>query len=994
MEKLFGMPINQLMVALIIVFLIGVMVMGVVAIRNRVIVKMAVRNIPRRRAQTALIVLGLMLATLLFSASFATGDTLTHSIRTRAVKNLGQVDVLVRAEPLGPQGQLVAFDTANVEKIRSSLSGDPEVEGIAPLLREYAPIVIPSTRLSEAVVSVLGFDEKAMTGFDRLVDGKGTVLSLGSLGVGEAYISTELAKKLDAKAGDTVQVFLGPRPTELKVAKMYEKGASPGGELSVVMPLSQMQAAAGNEGKINTVMISAKGDAIKGAEHSDDVLATLKPVLEGSGLKADPVKQEILKQADEAGSQFSTVFLLFGQFSIFAGILLIFLIFVMLAAERKRELGIARAVGTQRGHLITMFAFEGAVYALIAAAVGSVLGMVVGLGMVRIMAVAFGQFGQSDFQLVYTFNWRSMVIAYTMGMVLTFAVVLISSWRVSRLNIVRAIRDLPEPRMERRNVKGLILAIAVPVLGFLLAFSGARSAQLASWTLGVSLIVIGIPFLARRLGASDRITFTVAGAGLLLYWLTPVTWHEAVFPFLPEMKQGIEMFFLSGIMLVLGAVWIAVYNSDLLLKATVFVFGRVRGLPPVLKTSVAYPMQNRFRTGMTLAMFSLVVFTLMVMAFIIHSMAAVFQDIPRLSGGYEIRANTSYANPIRDIRAAMSSADGLNPNDFLAIGSINGTRIKAKQDGTEKDPVDFVVQGIDKGYADSVTYKFSMTANGYNTSQEVWQALQNEPGTAVVSPMLVPAKTNYNVGGPTQDLTLEGFYREDKTIPEVYVLAKDPRTGNEQKLRVIGVLDDAAFYAGNLVTSQGTLNALVSQTVPPQGYMFRLKSGVDAEATAKALKKRFLENGMQAEVIADEINKNVSTSLMVNNLLQGFMGLGLVVGIAALGVIAARSVVERRQQIGVLRALGFQKGMVEASFLLESSFIALLGLGMGIGLGFGLTPRIIEEMGKGIQGVTWVVPWANIVIVGVITYGASLLTTFFPAWQASKVYPAEALRYE
>ena len=74
MEKLFGVPVNQLMVALLVVFGVGVAVMVVVAIRNRVIFKLALRNAPRRRAQAALIVLGLMLATLLFSASFATGD--------------------------------------------------------------------------------------------------------------------------------------------------------------------------------------------------------------------------------------------------------------------------------------------------------------------------------------------------------------------------------------------------------------------------------------------------------------------------------------------------------------------------------------------------------------------------------------------------------------------------------------------------------------------------------------------------------------------------------------------------------------------------------------------------------------------------------------------------------------------------------------------------------------------------------------------------------
>ena len=51
--------------------------------------------------------------------------------------------------------------------------------------------------------------------------------------------------------------------------------------------------------------------------------------------------------------------------------MLIFLIFkVMLAAERRGELGIARVIGTRRGHLVQMFVYEGLAYDLLAAAVG------------------------------------------------------------------------------------------------------------------------------------------------------------------------------------------------------------------------------------------------------------------------------------------------------------------------------------------------------------------------------------------------------------------------------------------------------------------------------------------------------------------------------------------------------------------------------------------------------------------------------------------------
>ena len=46
--------------------------------------------------------------------------------------------------------------------------------------------------------------------------------------------------------------------------------------------------------------------------------------------------------------------------------------------------------------------------------------------------------------------------------------------------------------------------------------------------------------------------------------------------------------------------------------------------------------------------------------------------------------------------------------------------------------------------------------------------------------------------------------------------------------------------------------------------------------------------------------------------------------------ITARAVDERRHGIGVLRAIGFSPGMVQLSFLVETSFLAILGIGLGL----------------------------------------------------------------
>src|SRR6185295_17415764 len=142
------------------------------------------------------------------------------------------------------------------------------------------------------------------------------------------------------------------------------------------------------------------------------------------GLETAPAKQDALEIADQAGSAFMSLFTTFGTFSIAAGILLIFLIFVMLAAERRGELGIARAIGTRRGHLVQMFTFEGAAYDLIAAAAGALLGAVVAYGMVFAIASAFGT-AEEDFgiRIEYWVSWRSLFVAFAIGGLLTLCVV-------------------------------------------------------------------------------------------------------------------------------------------------------------------------------------------------------------------------------------------------------------------------------------------------------------------------------------------------------------------------------------------------------------------------------------------------------------------------------------------------------------------------------------------------------------------------------------------
>src|SRR5215216_3234262 len=1065
MDELFGIPTNQLTLALLGVFAAEVLILASLAARDRISFRMAARNVPRRKVQSALIVTGLMLATVLFSAAFTTGKTLTNSLRTQALENIGQVDVVVKAEQ-PESGSAIAFgpgagaaqapdtreryvDAKLADEVRKRLAGEESVVGVAPLARESVPVTAPKTGLSEPQVDVLGVDASSMKGFDRLRAATGEVLTVANLGNNEIYLSTEAAEGLDVGVGNSVEASLIPpaaeigsevsperkqrpgaaqrspgrpeagdppagfegragpagradkvrpnapvreqdRPPELEVAGIYESGANPASETSMVMPLEELQELVGEEGRINEILITHRGPAVEGGKYTDTTVDRIDSILSANDLVADPVKKDAIDQADSRGETFSTLFVLFGQFSVAAGMLLIFLIFVMLAAERKHELGLARAVGMQRAALVRAFAFEGALYALVASTIGSVAGVGVGWVMVRFLGRGFAG-GSEDFRIVFSTGPQNVILAFCMGMVLTLAVVLISSWRVSRLNVVRAIRDIPEPDKKGHSVLGVIVAILTPIAGAVALWQGLETRTTAFYLGGLSLILIGAALVARVLGVSDRVAFSASGLILLALWLTPASLTTPA-----DMARGPEVFFVSGLALVVAGVWLVIFNADVILWVVVTLFGRIKGLPPVLKTAVKYPTQSLFRTGMTLAMFMLVVFTLTAMNFIQVAMGAAFGDTQELSGGYEIRADAGYADPIPDMNAALEDAKGIVEGDIEAVGEVSNFPAEVKQKGTDREPGSIYVQGVDEGYAKSVGYDFQSTARGYGSDRGVWDALQTEQDVAVISSSLAPQR-NASTFGPSVEppVKLIGFYADDESLPDdLYLRVEDPESGRTRELRVIGVLESSASFAGQIVTSQKTLEGLAGRPVPSQSYYFDLADGTNAAATARTLEKDFAQNGLQTELTAEVIRDSDATRRIVFLLLRGFMGLGLVVGICALGVITARSVVERRQQIGMMRALGFQKGQVRFAFLIESSFVALLGLGFGVALGLAFSGTLIDNIREGFPGMEYRVPWSALVLVIVVGYAASLVTTYLPARRASKVYPAEALRYE
>jgi putative ABC transport system permease protein len=97
MNDLFGVSMTLIMFVLLAMLCVSLITVGLVALRNPIMFKLGVRNIPRRRAQTTLIVLGLMLSTVIISAAFTTGDTVDRSVTAVVYSVLDSVDETVTA---------------------------------------------------------------------------------------------------------------------------------------------------------------------------------------------------------------------------------------------------------------------------------------------------------------------------------------------------------------------------------------------------------------------------------------------------------------------------------------------------------------------------------------------------------------------------------------------------------------------------------------------------------------------------------------------------------------------------------------------------------------------------------------------------------------------------------------------------------------------------------------------------------------------------------
>ena len=931
--------------------------------RRPVLRRLALRSIARRPRESALVVLGSLLGTAIITGSFVVGDTLDASLRQDAPTKLGPIDELVRTSSPDEQ-DAVASALDDLDR-RSET-----IDGVLPVTTATAAVAVvgPDGRASHAepAATVVEVDFAAAANFGS--DPSITGIDGATPGDGRAAVGVDLAAELQVVTGDAITLYAFGAERKMVVdrvlaqrgvAGVTERSGSDSPNLFVSPGTLQAMRSEGSldaAPPTHSVAVSNRGGVFDGALHTDEAAAEITAALGERSAGLRPVKQDVLDQAEAVGAEFTELFSSIGFFSVLAGVLLLVNIFVMLAQERKTEMGMLRAVGLRRSGLVGSFALEGWCYAVVAAALGAVAG--IGLGRI-IAGVATDIFsGAEAFDLTFDVDAASVQTGFIAGFTISVLTVTLTSLWIARINVIRAIRDLPDPP-QRPGARSLVVGALVVSAAGLFSAVGIPADDPYATLLGPVLVAAGVvPLLSRVL--NRRLLVSLASVASLV-------WGVCVFGVLAEAFEGAEIpiFVVQGIILTASAVALVSHNQE-------SIGGMLRrlggGRSMAVRLGLAYPLARRFRTGMILAMYSLVVFTLVFITVLSNLFSSQIERFTAdVAGGFELQLSSNRANPVPvdEVRATSGVSA------VAALAEVGAEFFTPMTDGEFES---WFATGIDDVFVERGPTGLN-DLGPFPDADSAYRAVLSDPGMVIVSDFFLQ-----DGGGPP----------EASLAPGQRITMRDPLSGRTREL-TIAAIAESSFANDAAYVSLSSLRDLLGPRVVANRLLVATEAGVDPAALADQLDAAYLANGADAESFRTIVAANLASQTQFFRLMQGYLALGLVVGIAGLGVVMVRAVRERRRQVGVLRSLGYEAAAVRRAFMLESAFVAAEGIAIGTALAVATSFQIVANDTFG-DDLSFSLPWGQLAILVVATFVASVLATAAPAQQASRIRPAVALR--
>jgi putative ABC transport system permease protein len=441
-------------------------------------------------------------------------------------------------------------------------------------------------------------------------------------------------------------------------------------------------------------------------------------------------------------------------------------------------------------------------------------------------------------------------------------------------------------------------------------------------------------------------------------------------------NPDISLFVVDGVILTVSAVILVSRHQEMIGHGVRTVGGGSKSMS--LRLGLAYPLARRFRTSIILLTFALTMFTLTSITLFSGSFGSqVDAFTKKSSGGFDVQAFSNESNPAPP--QAVAAEPGV---EAVAALSTLGAQFNLPKRDTVPGQQDFQfwgLAGFDQGFTDRGAPSLGKFLPRFADANAAWRGVLADPSLIIVNDFFLQ-----NGGGPP----------EASVSLNEPVFVRDPVSGLTRELRIAGI-SDGGFGGGGRggMAYMGIdgVRAVVGNRAVPNLLFIATKPGADPQKVAEHLNGRYLANGVDAISFRKLVSDGLAQQQQFFGLMQGYLALGLIVGVAGLGVVMVRAVRERRREIGVLRSLGFETRQVRRAFVAESTFVGLEGILIGTILAMVSTWRLLSSGAFG-DGIVFSIPWGQVTAVVSLAFVATLIATASPAQQASKIRPAVALR--
>lgn len=709
--------------------------------------------------------------------------------------------------------------------------------------------------------------------------------------------------------------------------------------------------------------------------------------VDSMNLKIVAAKEEALAAASEGAGALSAMFLVFGAFTIGAGILLVLTIVMMLADSRRSDEAIIRAIGLKRSDMRSLSLMEG----MMTSSAASILGGVFGLFLAWLISLAFNSvFASAGVDGVsFSFSYDSMLIGASYGFLIAMVTLWLTAFWTSRLNIVQALRNLSP--MRSRGIPWWLMLLLIVFIGggmlsglTILTIDSSSPLRFALWHIMASMMIIGLVpvftyVLPHVMGwpirNTGRNTMATMGICLFLWALSPDSWAPVDTGIQPDeitfAVLGMVQVF-AGVMVLSG---LAPRVASWLVARSIF----TKRFGPVVKVSLAHPSASPMKTAVIMGMFSLTVFSVIVLA----GYSVQFQEhsagyVEDASGDFEVLLSSSRQVPLE----LSSNPDewGLketSPSDIDAVGRVNRAVVWV-DDGDEK--IGYILRGVDSGFTEHGGIPLEDWDRSLgSTQEEAWDSLNSNPNVVFVDSSF--ALIDPNTGESLVGITLP--------IGKSISLIDITNPGNSRNVTVGGILSESSQLFSQGIWMNGEIVEEQYGGVVTRIYVSH-DAGSNSAELEESLSNDLASKGVYSSVIEEEILLILGLVYAILSIFQAYLALGLIVGIAGIGVVTYRSVSERSGEIGMLRALGFRKNMVMGGMILEVSWTSLLGMLNGAVVAMMFHLALYRTFWED-QGVDLILPWVEVLTIVIGGWILVLIATWMPVSKATKVTPSQAL---